>query len=223
MAGTDEGEGFRGFRQGRNPFWDKMSGTIYRFAAALRAAQAPKGIVVPAHLLNRLQPFVQEIVPVHLVRIGRLYLIGIPGEPTIVSGLRLRRTVASIVGAELNDVLCVGYCNAYIHYVTTPEEYQEQRYEGGSTLFGRWELPALMQTVAGLAEAMRDGRPVTPGPGPRPNKPAAGCAASGPTAGRSGRSLPSRPVPVGAARRSKPFSQAHIPITTCSATGPTSR
>jgi neutral ceramidase len=171
MAGTDEGEGFRGFRQGRNPFWDRLSDTIYRFAAALRAAQAPKGIVVPAHLLNRLQPFVQEIVPVHLVRIGRLYLIGIPGEPTIVSGLRLRRTVASIVGAELNDVLCVGYCNAYIHYVTTPEEYQEQRYEGGSTLFGRWELPALMQTVAGLAEAMRDGRPVTPGPAPRPNKP----------------------------------------------------
>lgn len=171
MAGTDEGEGFPGFRQGRNTFWDKLSSAIYRVGTALCAAQSPKGMVVPAHLLNRLQPFVQEIVPVHLVRIGRLYLIGIPGEPTIVSGLRLRRTVASIVGADLNDVLCVGYCNAYIHYVTTPEEYLEQRYEGGSTLFGRWELPALMQTVAGLAEAMRDGRPVTPGPGPRPNKP----------------------------------------------------
>ncbi|ORA17892.1 alkaline ceramidase [Mycobacterium asiaticum DSM 44297] len=171
MAGTDEGEGFRGFRQGRNPFWDKLSGGIYRLSERMRAAHAPKGIVVPAHLVNRLQPFVQEIVPVHLVRIGRLYLIGIPGEPTIVSGLRLRRTVASIVGAELNDVLCVGYCNAYIHYVTTPEEYLEQRYEGGSTLFGRWELPALMQTVAGLAEAMRDGRPIDPGPGPKPHKP----------------------------------------------------
>jgi len=104
------------------------------------------------------------------VRIGRLFLIGIPGEPTIVSGLRLRRTVASIVGAELADVLCVGYSNAYIHYVTTPEEYLEQRYEGGSTLFGRWELPALMQTVAGLAEAMRDGRPAMPGQRPPPNE-----------------------------------------------------
>lgn len=41
--------------------------------------------------------------------------------------------------------------------MTTPEEYLEQRYEGGSTLFGRWELCALMQTVAELAEAMRDG------------------------------------------------------------------
>jgi neutral ceramidase len=186
MAGTDEGEGFPGFQQGRNPFWDKLSSTVYRFAGRLRAAQAPKGIVVPAHLINRLEPFVQEIVPVHLVRIGRLYLIGIPGEPTIVSGLRLRRTVASIVGADLNDVLCVGYCNAYIHYVTTPEEYLEQRYEGGSTLFGRWELPALMQTVAGLAEAMRDGRPAAPGPGPRPHKPRSWLRTAAPDSGSYG-------------------------------------
>jgi neutral ceramidase len=171
MAGTDEGEGFPGFRQGRNPFWDRLSGAVYRFARSLGKVQAPKAIVVPAHLLSRMHPFIQEIVPVQLVRVGRLYLIGIPGEPTIVAGLRLRRTVAPIVGAELADVLCVGYSNAYIHYVTTPEEYLEQRYEGGSTLFGRWELPALMQTVAGLAQAMRDGRPVTPSGGPQPHKP----------------------------------------------------
>lgn len=170
IAGTDDGEGFRGFRQGRNPFWDKLSSAIYWVAKSVRAVHAPKGMVIPAHLLNRMHPFVQEIVPVQLVRIGRLYLIGIPGEPTIVAGLRLRRTVASIVGADLADVLCVGYSNAYIHYVTTPEEYLEQRYEGGSTLFGRWQLPALMQTVAGLAEAMRDGRPVAPGPRPRPKE-----------------------------------------------------
>ncbi|MCV6972992.1 neutral ceramidase [Mycobacterium bourgelatii] len=171
MAGTDDGAGFAGFRQGRNPFWDKVSGAVYQRAAALGSTQSPKGIVVPAGLINRMTPFISEIVPVQLLRIGRLYLIGIPGEPTIMSGLRLRRTVASIVGAELADVLCVGYSNAYIHYVTTPEEYLEQRYEGGSTLFGRWELPALMQTVAGLAEAMRDGRPATTGQGPIRKKP----------------------------------------------------
>jgi neutral ceramidase len=71
--------------------------------------------------------------------------------------------VAGIVGADLADVLVAGYSNGYIHYVTTPEEYEDQQYEGGSTLFGRWELPALQQTVATLATAMRDGRPVDPG------------------------------------------------------------
>jgi neutral ceramidase len=168
IAGTDDGAGFPGFRQGRNPAIDLVSSTIYRLSKKTRSAHAPKGLVVPLHRLNRFRPFVQERVPVQLVRLGRLYLIAIPGEPTIVSGLRLRRTVAAIVGADLRDVLCVGYSNAYIHYVTTPEEYDEQRYEGGSTLFGRWELPALMQVAAELATAMRDGQPVPIGERPGP-------------------------------------------------------
>jgi neutral ceramidase len=147
---------------------DQLSSLIYRRNARLRDAHAPKGIVAPAGLLNRLAPLVQERVPVPLIRIGRLYLIAIPGEPTIVSGLRLRRTVATIVGAKLQDVLCVGYSNAYMHYVTTPEEYDEQRYEGGSTLFGRWELPALMQVAADLAIAMRNRTPIAAGEHPGP-------------------------------------------------------
>jgi neutral ceramidase len=57
----------------------------------------------------------------------------------------------------------MGYANAYGHYVTTPEEYDAQMYEGASTLFGRWQLPALMQYASLLATAMRDGRPVAPG------------------------------------------------------------
>jgi len=168
IAGTDDGAGFAGFRQGRNAVIDLLSSAIYHFGAKTRAAQAPKGMVVPLHRLNRVRPFVQERVPVQLLRLGRLYLIAIPGEPTIVSGLRLRRTVAEIVGADLCDVLCVGYSNAYIHYVTTPEEYDEQRYEGGSTLFGRWELPALMQVATELATAMRDDTPVPNGERPGP-------------------------------------------------------
>jgi neutral ceramidase len=166
LAGTDEGKGFPGFRQGRNRIVDGISRlTAYR-SARLRDAQAPKGIVLPASLVEHVYPMVQRIVPVQLIRIGRLHLIGIPGEVTIVAGLRLRRAVAAITGAALRDVLVVGYSNAYIHYVTTPEEYENQRYEGGSTLFGRWELPALVQTVSELAAAMRVGTPVPAGPTP---------------------------------------------------------
>jgi neutral ceramidase len=71
--------------------------------------------------------------------------------------LRLRRTVAAIVGAPLENVLVQGYANAYAHYVTTPEEYDANQYEGASTLFGRYELPAFMQVSAGLASAMQGG------------------------------------------------------------------
>ncbi|WP_046317987.1 neutral/alkaline ceramidase [Mycobacterium sp. UM_Kg1] len=167
LAGTDEGAGpaYPVFKQGRNRFFDGLiANTVYRLSPRLRDAHAPKGAVGPGIRLNKaLSLLMPEGGPVQLLRIGQLYLIGIPAEVTIVAGLRLRRTVAQIVGAELRDVLVAGYSNGYLHYVTTPEEYDEQRYEGGSTLFGRWELPALQQVVAELATAMRDQRPAPDG------------------------------------------------------------
>jgi neutral ceramidase len=159
-----DGPAFPGFREGPNRWWDWPAKLAYRWSPSLRDTQAPKGIVLPGGLLNKVVPVVAQRVPVQLLRIGSLYLIGIPGEVTITAGLRLRRTVAAIVKADLEDVLVAGYANGYIHYVTTPEEYDAQRYEGASTLFGRWELPALQQTAAALAGAMVSGAMVDPGP-----------------------------------------------------------
>ncbi|MGX1315284.1 neutral ceramidase [Streptomyces calvus] len=164
---VEDGPAFPGFQEGENPFWDAVSDSlVYTVSPELAQAQAPKDVFVPIGEVNRLYPWVQERVPVMLVRIGGLYLIGIPGEVTVCAGLRLRRTVAGIVGADLDDVLVAGYANAYFHYLTTPEEYDAQQYEGGSTLFGRWQLPALQQTAADLATALRDGTDVPLGPEP---------------------------------------------------------
>ncbi|MEU9350955.1 neutral/alkaline ceramidase [Streptomyces griseoloalbus] len=163
----EDGPAFPGFEEGENPFWDAVSDSvIYTVSPELAQAQAPKDVFVPIGEMNRVYPWVQERVPVMLVRIGRLHLIGIPGEVTICAGLRLRRTVAQIVGADLDDVLVAGYANAYFHYLTTPEEYDAQQYEGGSTLFGRWQLPALQQTASELATALRDGTDLPLGPEP---------------------------------------------------------
>jgi len=63
-------------------------------------------------------------------------------------------------------VLVQGYANDYAGYLTTPEEYDAQRYEGGHTMFGRWQLPAYLQEVTRLAMAMRDGSPADPGTAP---------------------------------------------------------
>jgi neutral ceramidase len=137
----------------------------YRLSPALRDSQAPKGLVLP-RAVNRLSPLIQERIPVQLVRLGPLYLIALPAEITIVSGLRLRRAVAAIVSAPVSHVLVAGYSNGYIHYVTTPEEYVAQRYEAGSTMYGRWELPALVEVVSSLASAMRSGDAVDRGTPP---------------------------------------------------------
>ncbi|OKJ49515.1 alkaline ceramidase [Streptomyces sp. CB02009] len=162
---VEDGPAFPGLEEGENSFWDTVSDSlIYEASPDLEAAQSPKDILAPIGEANRLYPWVQERVPVMLVRIGRLYLIGIPGEVTVCAGLRLRRTVASVVGAEVEDVLVAGYANAYFHYLTTPEEYDAQHYEGGSTLFGRWQLPALQQTAHELAVSLRDGTPLPMGP-----------------------------------------------------------
>ena len=52
-----------------------------------------------------------------------------------------------------------GYSNAYTQYVTTPEEYSLQDYEGGSTLFGPATQPAYMQELDKLAQDLALGRP----------------------------------------------------------------
>jgi neutral ceramidase len=162
---VEDGPAFPGFEEGENPFWDAISDSIiYEASPELREAQSPKDIFAPVGVMNGIYPWVQEQVPVQLLRIGQLYLIGVPGEVTIGAGLRLRRTVAEVVGADVQDVLVAGYANSYFHYLTTPEEYDSQQYEGGSTLFGRWQLPALQQTAARLASAMRDGEDLPLGP-----------------------------------------------------------
>ncbi|WP_285831111.1 neutral/alkaline ceramidase [Streptomyces meridianus] len=164
---TEDGPAFPGFQEGENPLWDAVSDSVlYTASPELRDAQSPKDIFVPIGEMNRVHPWVQELVPVQLMRIGGLHLIGIPGEVTIGAGLRLRRTVAEILAADVENVLVAGYANAYFHYLTTPEEYDAQAYEGGSTLFGRWQLPALQQVVQRLAVALRDGAAVTPGATP---------------------------------------------------------
>ncbi|MCF2525849.1 neutral/alkaline non-lysosomal ceramidase N-terminal domain-containing protein [Yinghuangia soli] len=149
---------FKGFDAEQNRILGALSQrVVYPLSARARDAQAPKPIALPGGLVNKLIPLVQQRLPVQLLRIGPLYLIGLPFEVTITAGLRLRRTVAAVVGADVSDVLVAGYSNAYGHYTTTPEEYDAQMYEGGSTLFGRWQLPALQQIASELATAMRDG------------------------------------------------------------------
>ena len=59
----------------------------------------------------------------------------------------------------VTDVVALGYANAYAGYVTTPEEYAEQDYEGASTHFGKWTLPAYLTLFKELVAELRSGAP----------------------------------------------------------------
>ncbi|GAA3573094.1 neutral/alkaline ceramidase [Kribbella ginsengisoli] len=145
-----------------NPFFEALKPFKVDVAPWLISCQSPKLAAVPTGLLQA----TPDIVPIQLVKLGQFYLVAMPGEVTIVAGLRLRRTVAGELGVPIENVLVSGYSNAYSSYVTTPEEYQLQQYEGGSTLFGKYTLPAYQQEFAGLAKALKAGTPVPPGTHP---------------------------------------------------------
>ena len=55
------------------------------------------------------------------------------------------------------QVVIAGLSNVYTHYITTPEEYQAQRYEGGSTLYGPNTFTAYLQHYTALVSAMVNG------------------------------------------------------------------
>ncbi|GAA2361084.1 ceramidase CerN [Saccharopolyspora halophila] len=143
----------------RNPLLEWLGGANVPVPPELSDEQSPKLVAVPFGAM-RPYPWCPQVLPVQLVRIGELYLAAGPAEFTIVAGLRVRRAVAAELGVPLESVLVQGYANGYSQYVTTPEEYDSQQYEGASTLFGRYTLPAYQQEFSRLAAAMRSGRQV---------------------------------------------------------------
>ncbi|MDQ0381852.1 neutral ceramidase [Amycolatopsis thermophila] len=167
LAGsTEDGPGLPLPEGVRNPFLDALAGMDAPIPQALADAQAPKVIAVPFGAMKP-YPWAPEVLPLQILRLGQLYLVGGPAEYTIVAGLRIRRTIAAELGVPLENVIMQGYANAYSQYVTTPEEYDAQQYEGASTLFGRYTLPAYQQEFARLAAAMPSGTSVPHGPVPR--------------------------------------------------------
>ena len=75
----------------------------------------------------------------------------------------MRKTITeAMAGAEKEDssdsadfkVVLAGLSNVYTHYIATFEEYQRQRYEAASTIFGPHSLQAYRQQYSKLAVTM---------------------------------------------------------------------
>ncbi|XP_056285654.1 neutral ceramidase isoform X2 [Pseudoliparis swirei] len=66
------------------------------------------------------------------------------------------------------EVVIAGLSNVYTHYITTYEEYQVQRYEGASTIYGPHTLSAYLLKYRGLARAIAQDRVSALPLGPRP-------------------------------------------------------
>ena len=99
-------------------------------------------------------------VPLGQLRIENTWLAFVPAELTVTAGARLNNAVKRAAPSVQSDSVVVGLSNGYIMYVTTPEEYEFQHYEGASTLYGPATAPWLAQTFAMLARHMNGDRTV---------------------------------------------------------------
>ena len=167
-AGTSDGLGLTSlFNQGQlnsNPFVNIVRNTIAKPTPDLIKAQKPKPILLAVGLNN--PSWVSHNLPIQLFKIGQLLIAGVPAEFTTMAGIRLKSQLHQIFGDQIQHVVIAGLANDYSGYVTTFEEYQQQNYEGGFTLFGPWTLHAYLQNFSSLANDLIEDKPTEAGAEP---------------------------------------------------------
>jgi neutral ceramidase len=133
-------------------------------------------------------------VPLFLLRIGKRIIITFPGEATVEVGRRARARVLEIAHSlGVNGVTVMGLTNEFIQYITTPEEYSRQHYEGGSTIYGPAEGAAMTDVLVQMAKDLRDGKRA---PKPYPFDPRHGVTPTGAPFGKGASTATATTQPV---------------------------
>jgi len=154
-AGTTDGPGPFDFTQNdpgtpsANPLWSVVSHLLRNPSAEQIACQQPKPILLDVGEMDVPYAWSPNIVDVQMLRVGQFIVIVSPSEVTTMSGRRWKSAVSAAAVSQgitsQSPIVVIGSpANTYAHYLATPEEYGVQRYEGASTLYGPWELPAYM-------------------------------------------------------------------------------
>ncbi|MES2658264.1 MAG: neutral/alkaline non-lysosomal ceramidase N-terminal domain-containing protein [Verrucomicrobiota bacterium] len=101
------------------------------------------------------QPWIPQVLPLQLMIVGDCAFAAVPGEVTTIAGRRIEKSLLEILSTRgIEEVVVASYANGYCGYVTTLEEYEEQAYEGGHTVFGKHTLGAVQTRFKGMALEM---------------------------------------------------------------------
>jgi neutral ceramidase len=92
-----------------------------------------------------------NVLPLQLLRVGSLVILGLPFEVTVEAGRRLESALAAAFGEASCRAVVSSAANDYWDYLTTPEEYRAQWYEGGSNLLGPNTLGFVLTAARRLA------------------------------------------------------------------------
>lgn len=108
-----------------------------------------------ARFVGRPEAFPQ-ILGLHLLALGDAVVLGLPFETCVEAG---RRVGAALAGSALapRHAFVSSLVNDQCDYLTTPEEYGAQYYEGASTLFGPHQQAWTAAMAAQVAESLAAG------------------------------------------------------------------
>jgi neutral ceramidase len=148
-----------GSEESRGPLYDETHDNY-------EGRRLPVGVGPQSRKIQAVQRPVGDFAtafPLFVVRIGNYAMVTLPGEATIGVGKRVRQAVRAGFGesAGIKGVALIGYANEYLHYFTTPAEYDMQHYEGGSTLFGKFSSLVLENDLRVLSNQLENGQPAT--------------------------------------------------------------
>lgn len=163
-SSSDGPSGLPGLAEGQV----KSPGVLYNFARdllaqtspELRRAHSPKPVLLATGLMD--PPWTPKILPLQLLaakcsgpRCWAFIMAGVPFELSTMASRRLKSALRATLGASEDcPIILAGLANAYAGYCVTYEEYQQQDYEGGMTMFGPHQLAALTQEFCSLASSL---------------------------------------------------------------------
>ncbi|KAL8140976.1 hypothetical protein V2J09_006997 [Rumex salicifolius] len=162
-----------GVNQTGNLFWKAVRNVLTTPSKEQVECQKPKPILLDTGEMKVPYDWAPSILPVQILKVGQFVILSVPSEFTTMAGRRLRDAVKAILTSSKDPdfdsgvhVVIAGLTNTYSQYVTTFEEYEVQRYEGASTLYGPHTLAAYIQEFTKLTNSLLRGQATEPGPQP---------------------------------------------------------
>ena len=100
-----------------------------------------------------------NLAPLVALRVGKRMLVSAPAELTTMTAKHIREAVQRRGHVRPEEIVVTGLTNAYLQYVATEREYEQQDYEGASTLYGPCSEHFVANRLAELA-CFADGKPL---------------------------------------------------------------
>ena len=159
-----------------SPFWgasffggSEDGASIFHEPGSTEGRRLPESASHPVHgrKIIAAPGIVHDRVPeVQVIRVGDRLLLATPGEPSVEMGRRLEDAVRPELPAGVTEPVVISLANGYMGYLTTPEEYQMQHYEGGHTVYGLYTSLLVRNSLVALTRALAGGQPA-----PEPDEP----------------------------------------------------